>query len=75
MVKLQANLLSVSKLLSNGLKMHFNLNECIVRGPNGEVNVIKLHNGNLYEINFNNVHKANVADLVQSWRKDNALEL
>lgn len=65
----------MSKLLSNGLKIQFNLNERIVRGLNGEVAVIELRNGNLYEINFNNVHKANVVDLVQSWRRDNALEL
>jgi hypothetical protein len=35
--KLQENLLSVSILLLNGLKVQFNPYECIVRGPNGEV--------------------------------------
>ena len=34
--KLQANLLSVSKVLWNGMKMQFSLNECIVRGLDGE---------------------------------------
>lgn len=47
--KLQANLLSVNKLLLDGLKVQFNLNEYIVRGPNREVNVIGLHKGNLYK--------------------------
>ena len=35
--KLQANLLSVSKLLSKGLKVRFHINECIVGGVNGDV--------------------------------------
>ena len=64
----------MSKLLSTGLKIQFNLNECIVRGPDGEVISIRLHNGNLYEMNFKNVHIADAVDLVQSWRKDNAFE-
>ena len=41
--KLQANLLLISKLLLNGLKMQFNLNECIVKDPDGEVIVMGLH--------------------------------
>lgn len=46
----------MSKLLLNGLKMHLNLNECIVRGPKREVISLALHNGNLYEMNFKKVH-------------------
>lgn len=38
--KLQANLLSVNKLLSHGMKVKFDVNECIVRGANDEVVVI-----------------------------------
>ena len=73
-LKLQANLLLVSKLLSTRLKIQFNLNECIVRGPDGEVISIGLHNGNLYKMNFKNVHIVDAVDLVQSWRKDNAFQ-
>ena len=36
MSKLHANLLSVSNLVSNNLKIQFNLNECIVKSCNGE---------------------------------------
>ena len=36
MSKLHANLLSVSNLVSNNLKIQFNLNECIVKSNNGE---------------------------------------
>ena len=34
---LQANLLSVSKLLLNGLKVQFLANKCIVGGANGDM--------------------------------------
>ena len=70
--KLQANLLSVSKFLSNGLKMQFNLNEYIVRGLDGEVNAIGLHNDILYKIIFTKVYGANFSstDLDQSWEKN-----
>lgn len=73
--KLQANLLSVNKLLLDGLKVQFNLNEYIVRGPDREVNVIGLHKGNLYETQFSKVHGADVANLAQSMAKDGAFEL
>lgn len=63
---LQANLLLGSKLLSNGLKLQFNLNECNVRGPNGNVIAMGLDNGNLYKIKLTNVHGTDVADLIQS---------
>lgn len=49
------------------------MNECIVRGP--DVIAIELLTSNLYKINFIKVHKANLADLVQSWRKEDPLEL
>ena len=75
MPKLQANLLSVSKLLSNGLKMQFNLNECIVRGPDGEMIVMKLRKDNLYKMNFTKVHRTDAANLAQSSKKNGAFEL
>ena len=66
MSKLQVNLLSVRSFVSNVLKVKLSLNECIGRGPDGELISIGLHNGNLYEMNFNKVHKADTANLIQS---------
>lgn len=63
--KLCANLLYVSKLVSNGLKDQFNLNECIVKSYNGDSIMIVSCKRNLYKINFVKVHKAQVANLVQ----------
>lgn len=54
--KLQVNLFSIDKLLSNGIKVQFNSNECIVRGQDGELIVMKLCKRNLYEINFTKGH-------------------
>ena len=42
--------------MPNGLKVQFNLNDSILRGPHGEVIVIGLRNSNLYEINFIKVY-------------------
>ena len=47
MSKLQASLLLVRKFLSNRLKVQFNLNECIVIGPNRKVIAMELCNGSL----------------------------
>lgn len=47
---------------------------CIVRSPDGEMIVMEVYNDNSYEININKVHRANAANLLQSWRKDVALE-
>ena len=47
--KLQANLLSVSKLLSNGLKVQFNLNNYIMRSLDGDVIVMRQHCDGLYK--------------------------
>lgn len=57
MPKLQANLLLVSKFLSNGLKMKFNLDECNIRNLDGKMIVMRLHKGNLYEMNVIKVHE------------------
>ena len=35
--KLYSNLLSVNKLVSNGLKVQFNLSECIIKSCNDEI--------------------------------------
>ena len=50
--KLQANLFSVNKFVSNGLKVQFNLNKYIVKSCNGEAILIASRKQNLYEINF-----------------------
>jgi hypothetical protein len=55
--KLHANLLSVSKILSSGCKVQFNMNECIVRAFDGEVIAIALRDGNLYEVTFTKAYR------------------
>ena len=45
---LLTNLLSVSKLISKGLKMHFNSLGCVVRASNGEMLVVTSLESNLY---------------------------
>ena len=75
MPKLQATLFLVSQLMSNGLKVHFNLNEYFVKACNNEAIATMPCKGNLYEMNFTKVHKRDVANLVQSPMKDGALEL
>ncbi len=73
--KLHANLLSVSKLVSSGLKVQFNLNECIVKASDGEAIAIAPREGNLYQMNFMKVHGVDAANLVQSPTGDGGLEL
>ena len=73
--KLQENLLLVSKLLSNELKAQFNLNECIVKGRDGEVNAIGLRKVDLHETQLSKVHRVYVANLAQSLVKGHAREL
>lgn len=46
-----------------------------MRGPDGKDIAIGLRNGNLYKINFKKLNETNATDVVQSWRKDGALEL
>jgi hypothetical protein len=73
--KLYANLLSVSKILSSGCKVQFNMNECIVRAFDGEVIAIALREGNLYQMTFTKVCEMHVANLAQISTIDGALEL
>jgi hypothetical protein len=61
--KLHANLLSVSKILSSGCKVQFNMNECIVRAFDGEVIMIVLREGNLYQVTFTKVCEMHVANV------------
>ena len=73
--KLHANLLSVSKILSSGCKVQFNMNECIVRAFDGEVIAIALREGNLYQMTFTNVCEMHVANLAQNSTMDGALTM
>jgi hypothetical protein len=73
--KLDANLLSVSKILSSGCKVQFNMNERIVSAFDGEVIAIALRDGNLYQMTFTKVCEMHVANLAQTSTIDGALEL
>ena len=48
--KMHSNLLSVSKLISRGLKVHFNSLGCVVRASNGEMLAIASLESNLLEM-------------------------
>jgi hypothetical protein len=73
--KLHANLLSISKLVSNGLKVQFNLNKCIVKFCDGEVIANAPRKQNMYEINFVEVHEVEATNLVQPLVGDDVLGL
>ena len=71
--KLQVNLLSVSWVALDGLKVSFKLIEYIGKTCNGRYIAIAPYEGTLYVINFTKVYRA--TNLVQSLKKDDALEL
>ena len=48
--KLHANLLSVSKLASKGLKVHFNVMGCVVRAQSGDMLAMDSMEANLYQL-------------------------
>jgi transposase InsO family protein len=73
--KLQANLFSVSKFVSSGLKVHFNVDGCTLTAPNGNVLVVAPCEGNLYQVTFTKVHEADAANIAQSSSKVGATEL
>ena len=50
--RLYTNLFSMNKLVSNGLKVQFNLNKCIVKSCDSEAIVIVPRKGNLYDFFF-----------------------
>ena len=75
MPKLQANLLSVSKLVIGGMKVQFNVDGCTLKAPNGDVIAVAPCEGNLYQVSFNKVLEVDAANLVQPSRKGTALEL
>lgn len=73
--KLHVDLLLVTKLVLNGLKVQFNLNKCIIKFCNDKAIAFTSCERNLYEINFVMVHKAKAANLVQFPTGNDALEL
>lgn len=62
--KLKANLFLVSKVVSNGLKVQFNLNECILQICDNKTIAIVSREDNLYEMNFTKIHRAYTPNLV-----------
>jgi hypothetical protein len=62
--KVHANLLSVSKLVSSGLKVQFNINKCIIQASDGHTIVIAPREGNLYHLHVIKVHGMDAANLV-----------
>lgn len=77
--KLHANLLSVSKLALEGLKVHFNNVGCVVRAPSGVLIASAPRDGNLYHLHFTKVNGTFLAcvgresthggDLVELWHR------
>lgn len=65
----------VNKVMSNGLNVHFSLNECIIKFCDDKVIVITPSKGNLYKMNFIKVHGADASNLVQSSAEDDTLTL
>jgi hypothetical protein len=73
--KLQANLLSLSKFLSKGLKVQFHVNECFVEDVNGNMVEITQCKGNLYLMTFKEVCGANLANFVHPRTGSDSVEL
>lgn len=64
--KLRANLLSISKVVSNDLIVQFNLNKCFAKTCNGK--------DILYKMNFTKMYEVDATNLVQCPTEDDALE-
>ena len=75
MPKLQVNLLSVSKLVSKGLKVRFHVNECIVGDANGDTVAIAPRKGNLYHMTFKEIHGAHSANSEHSCAGGDSVEV
>ena len=73
--KLHANLLSVSKLVSSGMKVQFNVDGCTMRAPNGDVLAVAPRQDNLYQVTFTKVYEADSAHAAQSSTTNGAMEL
>lgn len=64
--KSQANLLSVIKFFSNGLKVQCHVYECIVGGANGDVVAIAQCEGDMYQNTFTEVCGVDATNFVSS---------
>lgn len=73
--KMQVNMFLVKELVSNNLKIQFNLNECFVKTCDGKAIAIMSRKDNLYEMNFTKVHESDAANLVQFPTGDGTLKL
>ena len=73
--KLHANLPSVRKLASKGLKVHFNVMGCIVRAQSGEMLAIGSVEANLYQLELKKVNRAEVSTLAHTSANRDAMEL
>ena len=65
----------MSKFLSKGLKVRFHVNKCIVGRANGDVVAIPRREGNLSQMTFTKVHRADSTDFVHSRAGDDSVEL
>jgi hypothetical protein len=63
--KLQANVHSVSKFVSGGMKAQFNIDGCTLKAPNGDVLAVASREDNMYQVTFAKAHEADVANLAQ----------
>jgi len=73
--KLHANLLSVSKLVSRGLKVHFDTLGCAVRTREGEMLAANRMEGNLYQLDLKLVGGADVSCLAHTSANGPLMEL
>ena len=73
--KMQSNVLSVSKLILRGLKIHFNLLVCVVRASNGKMLAVALLESNLYQLDTNVINGAETSSLARFDGKSHPLEL
>ena len=72
---LHANLLSVSKLISRGLKVHFNSLGCVLKASNGEMLGVASLESNLYQLDTNVMNGAETSSLAHSEATSHPLEL
>ena len=73
--KLHANLLSVSKLVARGLRVHFDKSGCIVCTQEGEVLAMASLEANLYQMELKKVHGAEVSTLAHTSAMKDTTEL
>ena len=72
--KLHANLLLVSKLASKGLKVHFNMVDCVVRAQSGEMLAMASMEANLYHLQLKKVNRVELSTLTHTSTNGDAME-